>query len=166
MNKNTLVALIVIAVLALGGWYYYSQQKLGDTGAAQNTNDSNMNGTPSDTSANTPAGGMETGTVPENVSTSVSTGPEKDLAVSGFNFGFSPSTLTVKRGDHVKITFTNSGGMHDFKIDEFNVATSRIGTGESATVEFDATKAGTFQYYCSVANHRAMGMWGTLTVTE
>jgi nitrosocyanin len=107
-----------------------------------------------------PGTSMETGTVETATTT------EDDFTVNGFNFGYSPNSLTVKKGDHVKITFVNTGGLHDFHIDEFNVATPRIGTDASTTVEFDATKAGTFQYYCSVGNHRAMGMWGTLNVVD
>lgn len=89
---------------------------------------------------------------------------EKDITVTGSNFKFEPSTITVKKGQKVKITFTNAGGMHDFVIDEFNVKTKMIQTGQSDTVEFTPDKTGTFQYYCSVGNHRAMGMQGTLTV--
>jgi len=90
----------------------------------------------------------------------------KMLAVSGKNFSFTPSTLTVKKGDAVTITFTNTDGFHDLKIDQFNVATKRIGEGQSEEVSFIADTAGSFEYYCSVGNHRAMGMKGTLTVTE
>lgn len=88
----------------------------------------------------------------------------KEFTVSGFNYGFSPNTLTVNKGDTVKITFKNSGGVHDFVINEFNVKTKTIRSGDSETVSFVANQAGTFQFYCSVANHKQMGMVGTLTV--
>jgi len=79
---------------------------------------------------------------------------------------FSPNEITVNKGDTVRIKITNTKGTHDFKIDEFAVATSQINGGEKATVAFTADKAGSFEYYCSVGNHRTMGMKGTLTVTE
>ncbi|MBV9349612.1 MAG: cupredoxin domain-containing protein [Patescibacteria group bacterium] len=164
MKNSVLVLLIVLILLVLGGWYYFAHAKPGSE-----TNMATMpvqEGASSVVNSNTlPPGGMETGTVDTNASSSAALGHEDDIAVSAFNFGFSPKTLTVKKGDHVKITITNTGGVHDFAIDEFNVHTSRLNTGDTATVEFDATKTGTFQYYCSVGNHRAMGMWGTLTVT-
>lgn len=101
-------------------------------------------------------------------STAASTGSTssttKEFTVEGGNFYFTPKTLTVNKGDTVTITFKNSGGIHDFKIDEFNVATARINGGQSATVIFVADKSGTFEYYCSVGTHRQMGMVGTLTV--
>lgn len=90
----------------------------------------------------------------------------KEFTVTGQNYSFAPATLTVKKGDTVKITFKNAEGNHDLRIDEFNVATERIQSGGEQTVTFIADKTGSFQYYCSVGNHRAMGMWGTLTVTE
>ena len=88
----------------------------------------------------------------------------KEFTVDGKNFSFSPSTLTIKKGDTVKITFKNTGGTHDFVIDEFNARTQRIGTGAQETIQFIADKTGSFEYYCSVSSHRAMGMKGTLIV--
>ena len=72
--------------------------------------------------------------------------------------------MSVNKGDTVKITVKNVNGTHDFKIDEFNVSTRTLNTGETQTITFVADKAGTFEYYCSVGNHRAMGMVGTLIV--
>lgn len=88
------------------------------------------------------------------------------LEVMGNNFKFEPSALTVKKGEKVQIHFKNSEGFHDFKIDAFNVASAKLNGGQDASVEFTADKTGTFEYYCSVGSHRAMGMKGTLTVTE
>lgn len=91
-------------------------------------------------------------------------GDVKEFTVTGSSFSFAPSTLKVKKGDTVKITFKNSGGMHDFVIDDFKTQTKTIKSGETDVAQFIADKAGTFEYYCSVGNHRAMGMKGTLTV--
>ncbi len=86
------------------------------------------------------------------------------FTITGANFSFSPKEISVKKGDTVLVTFKNVEGFHDFIIDEFNVNTGRIQGGSEKTVKFIASKAGEFQYYCSVGNHRAMGMWGTLKV--
>ena len=88
------------------------------------------------------------------------------FAVSAESFAFTPSAMTVKKGDTVRITLTNVEGFHDFVVDEFDVATNRLASGASETVEFVADKAGTFEFYCSVGSHRQMGMKGTLTVTK
>ncbi|OHA03244.1 MAG: hypothetical protein A3J58_00940 [Candidatus Sungbacteria bacterium RIFCSPHIGHO2_02_FULL_52_23] len=89
-----------------------------------------------------------------------------EFIITGANYSFTPSALKVKKGDTVRITLKNSGGLHDFVIDEFGVATKRINGGEEDTVTFVADKTGTFEFYCSVGSHRQMGMKGTITVTE
>ena len=89
---------------------------------------------------------------------------DKTIDIKGLNYAFDLKEIKVKLNDKVKINFTNTEGFHDFKIDEFNVATKQIPSGQSETVEFVANKAGTFQYYCSVGQHRANGMWGNLVV--
>ena len=57
-------------------------------------------------------------------------------------------------------------GNHDFVIDELNVKTKEIGAGKTDTVELTPNEVGTFEFYCSVGNHKQMGMKGTLIVTE
>jgi plastocyanin len=70
----------------------------------------------------------------------------------------------VKKGDTVTITFKNSVGFHDWKLDEFKAATAKLAAGKEETVTFVADKTGTFEYYCSVGQHRANGMVGNLIV--
>ncbi|MEK7067499.1 MAG: plastocyanin/azurin family copper-binding protein [Patescibacteria group bacterium] len=84
--------------------------------------------------------------------------------VSGKKFSFTPAEIRVKQGQKVKINFTNAEGFHNLVIDEFNVSTPQINAGASASIEFTANKTGTFSYYCSVANHRQLGMEGKLIV--
>jgi len=84
--------------------------------------------------------------------------------VSASNFSFSPKEMRVKKGEKVKIVLTNIGGTHDLVLDAFNVRTPQIGDGKTATIEFTADKTGTFEYYCSVGSHRALGMKGNLIV--
>jgi len=86
------------------------------------------------------------------------------IQVEGQNFSFTPKEIKVKKGDTVKITFTNKQGTHNFIIDGYNVQTKTLSAGQSETVSFVANKAGTFEYYCGIGNHRAMGMKGNLIV--
>ena len=97
-------------------------------------------------------------------SSTVTTGEAKTFNVAASSFKFNPATITVKKGDNVKIILTNSGGNHNFVIDEFNAKTKVIGSGETDTISFVADKSGTYEYYCSVGNHRQMGMVGKLIV--
>ena len=86
------------------------------------------------------------------------------IALEGKNFEFNQKKITVKEGDTVVINFTSAGGFHDWVNDEFNAKTARMNTGEKSSVTFVADKKGTYKYYCSVGNHRAQGMVGTLIV--
>ena len=89
----------------------------------------------------------------------------KEFVVEGSSFAFAPKTMTVNKGDTVKITFINKVGFHDFVIDEFvGARTKQIKAGENEVITFVADKSGTFEYYCSVGTHRQQGMVGTLTV--
>jgi len=94
------------------------------------------------------------------------TGETKEFTISGKNFSFDPSSITVKKGDKVKITFNNTQGFHDFKIDKYGVATKQFNSPGTEVLEFIAYEAGSFEYYCSVGSHKAMGMKGTLKVEE
>lgn len=87
------------------------------------------------------------------------------FSVEGGMFYFKPNTITAKKGDTVKITFNNKEGFHDFVIDEFAGArTKQIQAGQTETISFVVDKTGTFEFYCSVGQHRQMGMKGTLVV--
>lgn len=88
----------------------------------------------------------------------------KVFTVAAENFAFSPKTISVKKGDTVKIIFKNTEGLHDFVIDELNARTEILKAGEEETIQFVASKSGTFEFYCSVQSHREMGMVGTFKV--
>lgn len=142
MNMMLVLGAIVLVVLVGGGYYFFTQS---------NTQKPAKNEEPSEQQITAPTAAMEKGSVSE-------------FTIKGSNFVFVPNVMKVKKGDTVKITFTNAGGFHDFTLDEFNVKTQQLKDGESETVEFVADKAGSFEYYCSVGQHRQMGMKGTLTV--
>lgn len=87
----------------------------------------------------------------------------KEIAVDSFSFGFSPSTIRVKAGEKVRVNVTNKGGFHDFAIDAFNVKV-QTPANQTTAVEFTPDKPGTYEYYCTVGNHKAQGQKGTLIV--
>lgn len=94
----------------------------------------------------------------------VQMGGIKSGIIEASNFKFTPDAMGVNLGDTVTVTFKNTGGMHNFVIDEFNVKSKTLKSGESEEITFVANKKGTFQYYCSTGQHRAMGMVGTIVV--
>jgi len=88
----------------------------------------------------------------------------KVFNLTGRMFAFSQTEIRVNKGDTVTINFSSTEGFHDWTVDEFNARTKQVNTGEPASVTFTADKTGTFEYYCSVGQHRAMGMKGNLIV--
>jgi plastocyanin len=87
--------------------------------------------------------------------------------ISGNDFSFTPSTLTVKKDETKKVVFTNTGKYpHNFVIDELGVKSATINFGDTTEVTFTANKVGSFPFYCGVGTHREKGMVGTLTVEE
>lgn len=88
----------------------------------------------------------------------------KTFELDAENFKFSKKEIRVKQGEKVKIVLEVDQGFHDWTIDEFNARTKQIGEGQTDSVEFVADKKGTFEYYCSIGQHRANGMVGKLIV--
>ncbi len=89
----------------------------------------------------------------------------KEVTVVGTEFSFSPSSITAKAGQKVKITFQNQGGApHNLVITGLGISTKTIFGGKTDTIEFTAPSSGTFTFFCSVPGHRAAGMEGSLKV--
>ncbi len=157
--KKLLPVLLVVVVLGVGAVLLMNKKQV------LPANPMMVNETP--TEAMSPAGdAMEASPTATTGDAMMDKGKVKEFAVEGGMFYFKPAAITVKKGDTVKIVFTNKEGMHDWKIDEFNAHSQVIKAGETETVIFAADKVGTFEYYCSVGQHRANGMKGSLVVTE
>jgi plastocyanin len=170
MNKNGIVLILVILALIIVGIVAYAMYSSPVTAP---TNDANINTEMNNEAMND---GMDAAQTDQNnsqnsnigatssVNVNTNNAPVKSFTVTGKDFSFSPNSITVNKGDRVVINFVNAGGFHDLVIDEFNAKTPQINSGQRATIEFIADKAGTFEYYCSVGRHREMGMRGNLIV--
>ena len=177
-----IVAVVVVVAAAVGYWVYSrgGSEDVVVTPTDQTPVSDNTNNTPAVTPDNTPATTPDTAvTTPPATTTAPDTntpkpdpkpattepkGEVKTFTVNGSSFAFSLKEIRVKKGDTVKIVFNNEEGIHDWVVDAFNARTKRITGGQSDTVTFVADKTGTFEYYCSVGSHRAMGMKGNLIV--
>lgn len=90
--------------------------------------------------------------------------PVKEFTMTVQNWKFSPSVITVKKGDKVRLHITSIDIEHGFDLKEFNINVV-LEPGVSQVVEFMASKKGTFHFRCSVpcgAGHRDMK--GTIIV--
>lgn len=142
------LALIIVVVLILGVWYYWN------TEPTETPEDTDV---PVESVENTGGTPADTGADDDEAEATV-------IEVSARNFEFSTSEIRVQEGDTITINFTAEEGFHDWVLDEFDAATERVNAGETTSVTFVADAAGTYEYYCSVGNHRAMGMVGTFIV--
>ena len=150
MNANGkwwVVGIIAVVILAVGGGVWMANKNSKAPKLQNSKLETPMTASPAPT--------------PEAV-----TGNVVEVTVEGSNYKFSPSTINAKKGDTVRLTFKSVGGIHDLTLDEFEVQTSQLGDGEEEEVEFVADKAGTFEFYCAVANHKAMGMVGKLLISN
>lgn len=87
------------------------------------------------------------------------------LAMEAADFAFSPNTLTVKAGTRVHINVTNtSPEPHNFSLPVFGVNVN-LPPGTTTPVNFTASRAGTYYFYCSLPGHPQAGMVGRLTVS-
>ena len=164
------IGIVVLLIIIGAGAYFYFQQ--GGQPGAPATNEQATN-QPVNEAPVVPPVTPETGTSTESETTEIppvvdvpppAASDVKVFGVKGGMFYFDVKEIRVKQGDKIRIVFENLEGMHDWVLDEFNARTPQISVGKTAVVEFTADKAGSFEYYCSVAQHRAMGMKGTLIV--
>lgn len=162
--KNTYIIVGVLVLLLVGGFFVLNNNKLEAPLAEENNPVNTENQVESTTTTEETAIPVNETTTSTEVGINIGNQQVKEFTVTGNNFAFAPSTITVNKGDKVKITFVNSEGFHDWKIDEFGAATKQTKAPTTEVIEFTADKTGSFEYYCSVGSHRAMGMKGTLTV--
>ena len=90
------------------------------------------------------------------------------IEVSSVDFSFELAEDTLAPGTY-EITLTNEGGAtHDLVVErdgEDVAASDQIEPGESSTFEV-TLEEGEYVFYCSVGNHRSMGMEVPVQVTS
>jgi heme/copper-type cytochrome/quinol oxidase subunit 2 len=91
-------------------------------------------------------------------------GAQREIAIRGEQFAFTPAEVEVQRDDLVKITFTAIDMPHSFTIDGYRIA-KRAGAGQTVVFEFRADRAGDHVFYCNLAqDDRCRQMKGRLVV--
>jgi cytochrome c oxidase subunit 2 len=71
-----------------------------------------------------------------------------EIKMTAKKYEFSPDTVRVKQGDHVKLVITALDREHGIKINAFQI-NQKLPKGEAVTVDFIADRAGTFPFQCS-----------------
>lgn len=88
----------------------------------------------------------------------------EETVVTATDFAYDVKEIKAKQGDSLVIAFTNSEGTHDFVIDELGVNSGVLSAGETMNMTIPTDKPGTYEFYCSVGQHREMGMKGVLII--
>jgi len=104
------------------------------------------------------------------------------LTVRAAEWGFKPPNIILQPGQQVRLTFANDGAiLHDLKIDALDatgVTSQSAGgpsgdqgelfvaanPGKTGTLVFTPSEFGTFDFYCTIPQHRQLGMEGTMIV--
>ena len=86
-----------------------------------------------------PSNGNGNGTTPET----------KEFNITAKQFEFSPSTITVNKGDTVIVNITSQDVQHGFALPDFGV-NETVDAGQTTRIEFVADKSGEFTFFCSV----------------
>ena len=114
--------------------------KTGTAGTTTTTTTTGTTGTKGTTGTTTTGTKGTTGTAKPAAST-------KEFKVVAKKWRFDPNTLTVNKGDTVKVTLSSADIDFKFVSSDFKVD-KEVKKGASETVTFTASKAGTFEFKC------------------
>lgn len=90
----------------------------------------------------------------------------KEFNIEARQFEFNPSTITVNKGDRVKLNIRSTDVTHGFSLPDFNIQAT-LSPGNIVVKEFTADKAGSFTFKCSVyCGSGHSDMKGTLIVNQ
>jgi uncharacterized cupredoxin-like copper-binding protein len=103
----------------------------------------------------------------KTVAASGGSGGGQTIQVKESEYKLTPSSFTVAKPGTVTFRVTNAGSIgHALEVEGNGVEekTSTISPGSSAKLTVDLSKNGTYEVYCPIDGHRAMGMEAKLVV--
>lgn len=176
MSKNsTIIAIVVVIILAIGGYFLFAHKAAAPTTVPQAT-DTAAPVTDTTTASSSAGTGVSAGVT-------VSATPVTPTVITYTDSGFSPKTFTVKEGTTVRFVNNSSHGMWvavgnhpTHTLYDGTTETSHCSNGTDTTGTFDECKAvnpgtvysftfqkaGTFPFH----NHVQSSDTGTVTVTK
>jgi plastocyanin len=95
--------------------------------------------------------------------------PPTKMEITAKDFTFNPDRIVVSRGQNIDLTMTNEGSARHsvgIKLPDAEVKFSDpVDPGSKRTLSFKAPeRAGEYEIYCPMGNHRERGMSATLVV--
>jgi plastocyanin len=115
-------------------------------------------------------GGGDDNSSNENTGTAASPAGNatETINVSETDFKLDPANPRVSKPGVVEIKATNDGQTtHSLEVEgpgEEQQLKSDLQPGDSGTIKVDLSKAGRYEWYCPIANHRQLGMEGEIVV--
>jgi uncharacterized cupredoxin-like copper-binding protein len=103
----------------------------------------------------------------KTVAASGGSGGGQTIQVKEMEYKLTPSSFTVAKPGTVTFEVKNAGTIgHALEVEGNGVEekTSTISPGSSAKLTVDLSKKGTYEVYCPIDGHRAMGMEAKLVV--
>ncbi len=85
----------------------------------------------------------------------------REIKIDLSNYKFEPSSITVKKGEKIKLILTSKDIYHTFTVDELGI-NIEVFPGQTVTKEIVPNKSGTFKLYC--VPHESLGMVGEFSV--
>ncbi len=107
---------------------------------------------------------------------------DSELTVIAFEWGFGPEGIILQQGEEVRITLKNDGEIiHNLKVNDlevdliedmssggFSADDGELLVGADSdnigTITFIPLEPGEYAFFCSIGNHRQLGMEGRLIV--
>lgn len=148
---------VILILIALAGGFYYLRAN-GQLRALKRSLLGSPSGQTIPVKTSSSSGNM--GEV--KPSDKMSTGATKEVKVSLAKLRFSPSTVTIKAGEKVKLTLS-SDVSHTYTIDSLGI-NFVINGGQTQSFDLRVEKPGTYDVYCAIPGHREVGMVGKLVV--
>lgn len=157
-KSNTMVmgTILVLILVLVGGFLLMRSRGSNPPAGGENSTEMTQE-TGTETST-------ESDTTMEKVADEAADATVQTVTLEAGSFYYKPNVINAKVGDKIKVVMSSKDMMHDFVIDELDVKLPITKSGETNEVEFTVTKAGTFEFYCSVGQHRKNGQVGTLVV--
>lgn len=170
--KSTVVTLCAVAVVGLAGWYAYTNYYSAPASVATNTDTTDQTVLPKTDTGTTGAG------IDVNTDTSVTVGTPMSATITLTASGFTPESVTVKKGGTVTFINETTGNMwvataqHPTHTVYAGTTLAEHCNGASDTsfdqckngkeYSFAFNKVGSWKYH----NHLVAGQFGTVVVVE
>ncbi|MBP9758485.1 S-layer homology domain-containing protein [Candidatus Dojkabacteria bacterium] len=91
-----------------------------------------------------------------------------DYTLTLDNYSFKPQVIIARPGQKLNIKLYSEYGFHNFVLEELGIHSENISTGESDQVEviipIDTVQNKTYEFYCSIGDHKAKGMIGYIQI--